>query len=58
MTKRSTPSEPKGTPTTKFFNKKWEEVPANKSLYAVTIWTDKDGNFMGRRIGIRQGATP
>jgi hypothetical protein len=47
---------PQGTPTTKFFNKKWEEVPAKDSLYAVTIWHDAKGNFLRRRIGVRQGA--
>lgn len=52
------PREPKGTPTTKFFDKDWKEVPASKSTYAVTIWHDKDGNFTGRRIGTRVGATP
>lgn len=53
MTKRK---QPTGTPTTKFFNREWEEVPANKSTYAVTIWHDAKGNFLRRRIGVRQGA--
>lgn len=57
MTKKQ-PAQPKGTPTTKFFNKDLEEVPPSKSTYAVTIWHDKDGNFTGRRIGVRQGAKP
>lgn len=50
------PSKPQGTPTTKFFNAKWEEVPAKDSLYAVTIWHGKDGEFLSRRVGIREGA--
>ena len=55
MTRRQV-REPKGTPVTKFFDRRWREVPADRSTYAVTIWHDGDGNFTGRRIGIRAGA--